>query len=638
MSKSQNLQSWYAKCFLVCLVLTLTCTATKQARARQQTRLTHPVVLTQLPRATEAERAGPRANGMLRADYGDRGRLVLLQPDLSIRVMTEDFHSACDPSVSFDGTRLLFAAKRNASDPWHIFEMGADGSGVRRVTNGPEDHRSPGYQPTFYTIVSPKPWYQLTYVQTEKDALNEMGTGADTNLYSCKVDGSAARRLTHNLSSDMDPHIMPNGRLLLASWQRANLGRGPAGRIRLFGVNTDGADYAAFCGDRGERIKHMPCATTQGLVVFVEGDRVPWDGAGTLGCVPIRRPLQDYRPITGKNDGLFHSPSPLPDGHLLVSRRSQNGQDTHGLFKLNPKNGQRQLIFDSPEYHEIQAKMIVQRPEPDGRSSVVTEEDPHGKLYCLNVNISNFKDKSWWPKGIAKRLRVLEGIAPTQATAKGNRLTQLAQRRILGEIDLSQDGSFNITVPGSVPVELQILDARGMALQSCAWIWAKNHEPRGCIGCHEDGELTPENLFVDAVKRKSTELTLAPERRRTVDFRRDVMPVIADKCAKCHDTAEAPIRLTGAANQDYKTLLAPGAAPGLGKYVHPGQARTSPVIWHLFGQNTSRPWDTQALGKNIPRMPANNSVALTESEKRTFVEWIDMGAAWDGIPEASSDN
>jgi hypothetical protein len=24
-----------------------------------------------------------------------------------------------------------------------------------------------------------------------------------------------------------------------------------------------------------------------------------------------------------------------------------------------------------------------------------------------------------------------------------------------------------------------------MALRSCSWIWAKNHEPRGCIGCHE---------------------------------------------------------------------------------------------------------------------------------------------------------
>jgi len=29
---------------------------------------------------------------------------------------------------------------------------------------------------------------------------------------------------------------------------------------------------------------------------------------------------------------------------------------------------------------------------------------------------------------------------------------------------------------------------------------------------------------------------------------------------------------------------------------------------------------------------------LTEDERRTFVEWIDMGALWDGIPEAPHTN
>jgi hypothetical protein len=36
--------------------------------------------------------------------------------------------------------------------------------------------------------------------------------------------------------------------------------------------------------------------------------------------------------------------------------------------------------------------------------------------------------------------------------------------------------------------------------------------------------------------------------------------------------------------------------------------------------------------KQIPRMPPAESQALTEDERRTFVEWIDMGALWDGIP------
>ena len=68
---------------------------------------------------------------------------------------------------------------------------------------------------------------------------------------------------------------------------------------------------------------------------------------------------------------------------------------------------------------------------------------------------------------------------------------------ILGEVPVEEDGSFNVEIPANTPIELQILDADGMALRSCGWIWAKNHEPRGCIGCHEDNELTPENRFVE---------------------------------------------------------------------------------------------------------------------------------------------
>lgn len=613
------------------------------AEAMRKAPIQQGIVLTQLPARTRAEIQGPLAEGMLRADFGNRGRVVLLNPDGSLRVLSQGFHSAADPAVSFDGTRILFAGKRTASDNWHIFEMDADGANVRQVTQGTDDHRSPSYQPTFYTIVSPKPWYQLTFVKAEKGTLNEYGEGPDTNLYSCKLDGSAMRRLTYNLSVDMDPAIMPDGRLLLASWQRSTLKRGLAGRISLFGVNLDGTDYAAFCGPAGQRIKHMPCATTGGLVVFVEGQTVPWDGAGTLGCVSIRRPLHHYRAITGQDDGLFHSPSALPDGHVLVSRRSAGNTDTHGLFKLDPETGQCRPVFDSPDYHEMQAKILRKQAEPDGRSSVVTEEDPLGKLYCLNVNLSDVRDQGLYTPGTAKRIRILEGMALTENSMEGPEIHGLAQRRLLGEIDLGEDGSFNVAIPGSIPIELQTLDADGMALRTCSWIWAKNHEPRGCIGCHEDGELTPENTLIEAVTRKSVDLTLPPEKRRTVDFIRDVMPIIAGKCVSCHDSDETPVRLTGSLvpetegtqfNQSYRRLLAAGDTPQQGKYVHPGRARTSPVIWHLFGRNTSRPWDGNMHKRAFSKMPTGGPVVLTEEDRRTFVEWIDMGALWDGIPGA----
>jgi hypothetical protein len=578
-------------------------------------RLEHPILLTQLPCGTEIEKRGPVAGGMLRAPYGARARILLVRPDGSTRVLSRGFHGACDPRVSFDAKRFLFAGKRTAGESWNIYEMDMDGTKVRRITGDRGDCRSPCYQSTLYTIISPRPWYQITFVGRTPGILNEYGSAPATNLYSCRLDGTRMRRLTFNLSSDLDPWIMDDGRLLYAGWQRRTRDRGVLGRIGLFGINIDGTDQALFAGQAGKRIQHMPCTTAGGLAVFIETDSAPWDGAGAVACVRLRRPLHSHRWITRPSDGLFHSPSPLPDGRILVSRRPLDGSGSHGVYRLDPSSGEVEAVFDDPRHHDIQARLVHPRSEPDGRSSVVTEKDPHGKLYCLNVYTSDLEKPDWMPRGTVKRLRVLEGI-PIRAgdrrahgsAGKTSGRPPLVRRRILGEVPVKSDGSFNLEVPANTPLELQILDADGLALRSCGWIWTKNHESRGCIGCHEDGELTPENRFVEAVSEASVVLCPPPARRRTVEFRRDVMPILTRQCASCH----RPERFGDA-------------------FIHPGRARTSPMIWQVFGSNTSRPWDGSAASGSVICDPTCRAKRLTPEERRTLVEWIDTGAHRSGL-------
>jgi hypothetical protein len=634
-----------ANFLLYCLVILLSGINTRSAGQSTNSisplrdRIGNALIVTQLPPASNQQtaptlqRQASAANWFL--DFGQRARLVKVYPNASVEELSRDFHSACDPSISFDASHILFAGKRMPDDNWNIYEMEIDSSNVRQITNGIGNCRSPSYQATLYTIVSTEPWYQLTFVCMENGTSHEYGAGMTTNLYSCKLDGSEVRRLTFNLSDNMDPFIMYDGRLLFASRHRSVLNPELSERISLFGINIDGADYALFHADKGKLIKSMPCTTTKGLAVYIETDKLRWDGAGSIGSTLLRRPLHSYRQITHESEGLFHSPSPLPDGRLLVSRRSPDDTGTYGVYHLDPSSGKLEKVFDSPGYHDIQAKMVYPRPEPDGRSSVVTEKDPNGKLYCLDIYISDLARPEWMPRGTAKRLRVIEGSR--QASAP------VIQRRILGEIDIEQDGSFNIEIPANTPIELQTLDSDGMALRSCGWIWAKNHEPRGCIGCHEDGELTPENILVNAVTDPSVKLTLPVEQRRTVDFRRDIMPIISKKCVQCHakdgstfylaeDSSPDADRET-CFNRSYESLLTAGDKPGYGKYIHPGTARTSPLIWHIFGRNTSRPWDNTFSQQKVPQMPPAESRALTADEKRTFIEWIDMGALWDGIPD-----
>jgi hypothetical protein len=276
-----------------------------------------------------------------------------------------------------------------------------------------------------------------------------------------------------------------------------------------------------------------------------------------------------------------------------------------------------EAVFDDPEYDDVQAQVVAARPEPDGRSSVVKPANPIGTLYCLNVYESDLPAGDWVREGTPLRLRVLEGmprrpvVAPTgpEELPAAFASSVLLPRRFLGEIDVEADGSFNLQVPPNIPIELQLIDADGLALRSCGWIWVRNNETRGCIGCHEDGERAPENRFVQAVRKPSIDLTLPPSKRREVDFRRDVAPIFAGTCAGCHD--EGPL---------YDSLP---------RSVRPGSARTSPLVWHLLGRVTVRPWDREAAAEAKRWVPPEPSVPMTWDERQTIFEWIDLGTPGD---------
>jgi hypothetical protein len=306
-----------------------------------------------------------------------------------------------------------------------------------------------------------------------------------------------------------------------------------------------------------------------------------------------------------------------------VSRRPADGDGTHGVVRLDVRTGQFETVFDAPDFHDIQPKAVVARPRPDGRSSPVSDDRPNGVLYGLNVYDSDLLDRGWIEPGQKVRLRVLEGIprrqdgvAEPEAAADA---PPLVPRRFLGEVAVEDDGSFNVEIPANIPIELQLIDDDGMALRSCSWIWVRNRETRGCIGCHEDGERTPENHFVKALGGPSVALTPPPDERRTVEFERDVRPIVSAKCATstCHTNGVT--------------------VEGIGDYVHPGSARTSPLIWHIFGRDTSRPWDPGRAEGAVAEMPPAVAGSLTDEERATLVEWIDLGASWNDIPAHDPD-
>jgi hypothetical protein len=85
---------------------------------------------------------------------------------------------------------------------------------------------------------------------------------------------------------------------------------------------------------------------------------------------------------------------------------------------------------------------------------------------------------------------------------KAARIEVLGINASLGIVNVEEDGSFYLKALADVPVRIQTLDENGRIVSGPgAWIWLRPNERRGCIGCHEDHELAPENRVALAVKK-----------------------------------------------------------------------------------------------------------------------------------------
>jgi hypothetical protein len=540
--------------------------------------------------------------------------------------LTADFAGAQDPEVSFDGQRILFAGKRTESDSWNIWEMRADGTHKQCLVNQPGDDFQPVFTGCLNTLDEGQ-WDQILFVSTVAGMFTEDGKEEATALYTCRVDGTFVHRISYNMSSDFDPVILRDGRVLFTSWQQ-NAGRyPPVGLLPLFAMCTDSAELVPFYGNQQmPRMKRMARETFDGYVVFVESDSPEQLGGGGLARVCMRRNLRSHEVLAEEPDGLYHSPCPLPGGDLLVSYRSRRAGSTYGIYRLDVERRRRgEVLFDDPEWHDVDVQVLKERYRPRGRSTVVDYGKPTGFVYCLDCYETDRPRIADLAKGSVKRLRVIEGVPRRTGSAVEGDLVGFGPRRILGDVPVEADGSFNLEVPAMIPFYVQTLNEDGLAIETLeSWIWVMPMERRGCIGCHEDRERTPPNRFVDAVKRRAWKLTLPPERRRTAGFQDYVWPILEASCLRCHGRPDAVQNWSGGPRRAYENLLKARANDSDGGLlVQPGRARSSRLIWALFG----RQMDGPNKGQEFKAMPRGGS--LGQFDRQAWIEWVDLGAPWE---------
>lgn len=401
--------------------------------------------------------------------YIPETRIVALNPDnkeVSLDVLTEACYSAASPDISFDGNYLLFAGQQKPHDIWQIWEMNLANKNIRQVTASMENCTDPAYLPGGRLVFS-----KINVNDTLK---------AGHSLYTCNLDGSKLNRVTFNPHTYFASTVLKDGRILTISRQLFPTREKSA----LMILRPDGTKAELFYeGSPGSELFSREWETSTGKIIFIESAKEKVRG-GNVISINYNRPLHSRINLTEGMEGDFNAVFPLSSGRLLVSYRKSD-DSRYSLYEFDPESkvlGKN--VYSEADFDILDAVVVEKHTIPKKLPSEVDTGVKSGLLLCQDINIPDQQTAEF-----------------SSAFPKASKIEILGLDSALGVVDVEKDGSFYLKVIADKPFRIQTLDENGKILRGPgSWIWLRPNERRGCIGCHEDHELVPENRVVLAVK------------------------------------------------------------------------------------------------------------------------------------------
>jgi len=441
--------------------------------------------------------------GPLASRFPQGSRLVRLAPsDHTPHNLTADFFAAADPHTSFDGLRVLFAGKKTVGSPWQVWEMNVDGSGVRQVTRCPGDCLKPAYLPReeiAYTAL-PKEQASGTLTGAVADVIPlqpppAARMGSSSQIWVCKVNGSDAHQITFGPGDFQVETVLKNGVILATARSPLLPSNGPPADRELYTLRPDGTALATLrCDHQHPAIRSQAQELDDGAVVFVKSVLTSSSMGGDLAW--IRRGALHNSPLTAPPI-LASSPQPIATDKLLVARESTSGPTSPKkltLYAFDAAVGRfgTPIYYGDPKLSTVEAVPVAAHEPPRWYWSTLNAELQRGYFICLN----SYQAEGLPHGRIAAKLTKVRVLTLDAATQKES---------VLGEAPIEEDGSFYIAVPPDKPVRYAVLDGAGRVVRAQrSWIWARSGEEHGCVGCHEDRALAPENRWPMALRRFDT--------------------------------------------------------------------------------------------------------------------------------------
>ncbi|MCK5134952.1 MAG: hypothetical protein KAR19_04130 [Bacteroidales bacterium] len=390
------------------------------------------------------------------------------KPEGSEVILTTDFYSACSPEISYDAKQMLFVAQRNEHEPWQVWEMDLKNGTSKQITDFGESCSGPAYLPAGRLVFS----RQIP------------GRGAEPvyALFTMNLDGSNISRITFQPHNDYPAGILRDGRILMFSKQLYP----KAGDIMYLAMRPNGTKAELFYKGVHNSILHSQAyETMDGLVYFIEWEQGRGE-KGEIVSVYQNRPLFSKVNYTSEFPGSFYALFPMPSGELLVSYRPSE-TDPVALYSFSvQEKSLGESIYNHTEYHVLEPVLVEAYSRPRNLPDEVDDKQSTGLLLCQNINVTAT------PFG-----------SELNPLLKATRVELLGIDKSLGIVPVEEDGSVYLKVIADTPVRFQTLDEDGRIVYGpSAWIWLRPFERRGCVGCHEDPELSPENFVPLSVKKQ----------------------------------------------------------------------------------------------------------------------------------------
>lgn len=389
--------------------------------------------------------------------YASGMKIAMAEMDESlenIEILTADFHSARAPQVSFVGKSLIFSGQKSSDDIWQIWHLDMEENVLTQLTHSNQNCTDPLWLPDGRIAFSKQ--------------IEGEGALIYHALFTSYPDGSNEQRITFQPHEDVSANMLNDGRLLVSSKQIYP----EEGTLKYLAIHPDGTKAELFYQTTKD-IKYISKAweTMDRKVVFAE--------SGNLISIDFNRPLNSREIISEANQGFFISVFPM-DGQQMLASTIKPTERSVGLAVIDVSNPKTHLLyFNNSEYHAVEAVLVIQRLVPKKLPSTVNMERNSGYFVCMDVNRSDINIE-----GSASKIQVL-GID-----------------KILGETKVEEDGSFYLEIGADQAIRFQALNETGeLVNEPSSWMWVRPNERRGCVGCHEDREMVPENVVPLAIEK-----------------------------------------------------------------------------------------------------------------------------------------